>query len=567
MTLLRIAALAAGAAAACAALANPFVAKPGVREFTGEMIVRPVPASTWISQGVASEEAIARTNRAFARISSNTKRTISATGEAVIRVPAGKTENSFNKELMATGLFQYAEPNWRVYYLGAPNDPGFSKQWHHQVMRSAKGWDLHTGRNTVVVGVVDSGVDLDHPDLQKNLLPGYNSMERKRQVDGGLVDDYYGHGTHVAGCAAALGNNSVAVAGMGWDMKVLPIRIADGSGNITMDSIFEGARWAADNGATAINCSLVGAEMQAAQTTGAYARTKGASLLFAAGNDQEDLAGFDWPDVIVVGASTINDQRAGFSAYGRAVDFFSPGENIYATGMGGGTETMSGTSMATPIAAGLYCLIKSYNPRLTPQQIEQVMNRSCVKIGPDTIFGFGRLDVQNAMLETQKTLTVRQDIAATAVALSSGALAGGSVASLGAVDSNNYSVRSARFALGQISAATVDFTIPNSSKAMVVAPTVVMTSSRTSRPVTGTWFLWNYATRKFDTVGTYSVASSGATANRREFSKDGFKNYMSSTGQVKLMLRGHTADSRLTGSAESFTMHLNRVALSVDFLQ
>lgn len=554
-------------AAACSAVAAPFAAKPGVWEFTGELIVRPIPASSYISQGMAASVAVDRTNGAFRRLSSMARRTISETGELVVRVPAGSNENDASRQIMATGLYEYAIPNWRLFPVRTPNDPRFGQQWHHRVMRSERGWDLHTGGSRISIGIVDTGVDQDHPDLMASLLPGYNSADRKRQVDGANVDDTHSHGTHVAGCATAIGNNGIGVAGSAWGLKIIPIKASNApSGGASMDDLLDGARWAATNGARVVNVSYSGVDAEAIQTTGAFLRTISSQLVWAAGNDNRDLVGFDHQDVIVVGASNPADAKAGFSAYGRAIDVFAPGEGILSSVPGGGYAAFSGTSMASPVAAGVVGLILSYNPRLSPVQAEQILARTATKIGPDTIFGNGRVDTFAAMVETQRSLTVAEDVLASAVT-PQGTVAGGSLASMTTVDSNSYRISSVKFALGQISAATLDFNVANAGKLAVVQPTIVATVSRTSQPVTGTLFLWNYAARRFDSIHTAALPVAGTASIGKEFSIASFKNYVNAAGQVKLMMRAHTADSRLTGPAPSFSLSLNRVVLRVERTQ
>lgn len=567
MNLLRLSLAALAVIGAGAAFAGNFVAKPGVQEFSGEMIVRPVPASTWISQGVAAEAAISRTNRAFARLASFVAEDVKATGELVIRVPSGKTENSFNRELMATGDYQYAIPNWRLAPLAAPNDPSFAQQWHHSTMRSARGWDFHTGGPSVTIGIVDSGVKIDHVDLAASVVPGYNSEDGRRQVDGGSVTDVNGHGTHVAGCAAAIGNNAVGVAGMGWRMRIMPVRATnEASGLATLSALLGGARWAADNGAKVVNVSYGGVQAPPTQETGAYIRSRGSVLLFAAGNSGEVWDSFDHPDVVVVTASSRSDGWANWSASGRAIDFAAPGEGILSTTSDGAYQPFDGTSMSSPLVAGLFGLVFSYNPRLTTFQAEAILARAAAKIAPENRIGHGRIDVLNTMIETQKTLSVRSDVAGSAIALSMGALTGGNLSSVLAVDSNNYVVRSSRFGLGQGAAAIVDFTLPNASRIVGVTPSAIMTSTRTSTPVTGTMFLWNFTARRWDASGSASVATTGSKAVSREFSRAGFANYMSPTGAVRLMVRGHTADTRVTGTAESFSLNVNRVWLGIESL-
>jgi len=240
-----------------------------------------------------------------------------------------------------------------------------------------------------------------HPDLLPSLVPGYNAASGKAEADGGDTSDINGHGTHVAGCAAAIGNNLIGVVGVGWNFKIMPIRVTNSpSGSAYLDDLLEGARWAVDHGAKVISASYSGVESSAIQSTGAYIRSKGGLYLYAAGNSSTNLSWFDHPDVVVVGATDPNDNRAWFSSYGKAVDVFAPGTDIWSTYLGGTYAPLSGTSMATPIANGVFALVWSFNPKLTSQQVELIVERSCDDLGAkgnDNTYGWGRVNSFKAL--------------------------------------------------------------------------------------------------------------------------------------------------------------------------
>jgi subtilisin family serine protease len=181
----------------------------GEREFSGELIVRPLQTLDTAGRAAAVRRLAAWPGRRNER-----------TDEWVIGVGVGPmmpgtAENSVSAELMATGLFQYVCPNWTVYPCEQPNDPRYAEQWHHPMMQSAAAWDLHRAdaAGGVIIAVTDTGI-VTHEDLL-NRVPGFNSASDLAEVDGGIMDDINGHGTHVAGCAAAAGNNGVGASGMG----------------------------------------------------------------------------------------------------------------------------------------------------------------------------------------------------------------------------------------------------------------------------------------------------------------------------------------------------------------
>ena len=243
-----------------------------------------------------------------------------------------------------------------------------------------------------VVVVVDSGITNQIPELntwvvgrESQVAPAYRNTD---------------HGTFVAGLAGAIGNNGIHVVGMGWDFSVMPVRYYNSPGGGYLSDLLHGVRWAVDHGAHVINVSQTGVEYATVQTTGAYVKAQGGLLFYAAGNDGRDLSWFDWPDVIVVGATDQSDARPSWSAYGLAVDVFAPGADIVSTGVPGVLAIGSGTSATTPIAAGISGLIWSLAPGLPPDQVEDYLFAGCVDLGApgeDDLWGWGRVDAYETL--------------------------------------------------------------------------------------------------------------------------------------------------------------------------
>ena len=404
-----------------------FVERPGVMEFTGQMIVRPnqvlygatnprpdaSPERPW-RPGDVDQNALAAefVDQARARIAPQVIEHFGEVDEYIVLVPEGMDENTYAQQLMATGDYQYVTPNWLCFKTDTvPNDPDFGSSWQHGVVESAKAWDLYTGDASIIVAVVDSGADLDHPDLAARWVTGFNAQQDLTQTAGGVIQDENGHGTFVAGCAAATGNNGFQVVGMGWNFSVMPIRVtAAGTGGSAFSAdLDQGARWAADNGASVINVSFSGVDGANVQTTGAYAKARDALYFRSAGNDSRNLSGFDHADVIVVGASTISDNRASFSAFGRAVDLTAPGADVRSTRNGGTQGTGSGTSFSAPIAAGVAGMIMGSNPSLSVQDVEDILFSTCDDIGApgeDDEFGFGRVNLFRAVSEAMNPVDI-----------------------------------------------------------------------------------------------------------------------------------------------------------------
>ncbi len=363
-----------------------FVERPGELEFTGRLIARPIARDL---ESVWSE------------LSPLSLRFIEDTNEFIVQVPEGETENSFSTALMASGNYEYVHPDWMCFPLGDPNDPEYGNQWHHQNMESSRAWDLLTGDSTQIATWVDTGVDHAHPDLGAALIPGYNSADQLEEVNGGDTGDINGHGTHVAGCIGAIGNNNVGVAGVVWNIQLMPVRCSNAAnGGAYLSDILDGARWAADNGAKTISASYSGVENASVGTTGTDVKNKGGLFFYAAGNGNDNWTWFDYPDTVVVGASDSSDALASFSGHGLALDLVAPGVGVLSTVKGGGYQAWSGTSMATPLANGVAAMIFAANPWLSVDEVQQRLYESCDDlgaVGEDDTFGHGRVNLRNAI--------------------------------------------------------------------------------------------------------------------------------------------------------------------------
>ena len=238
------------------------------------------------------------------------------------------TEEEVCAALMATGAVVYAEPDYLVRPVLLPDDPYLSSQWQHAAIVAPSAWEITTGSGSVLAAVCDTGVSAFHPDLAANLeLPGYNS------VDGSTnTEPIYNHGTGVAGCIGAVGNNGVGVSGVAWDIRILPVRITNRTdGAAYISDAAEGIRYAADQGARVVNLSYLMAGYSTIDTAARYLRDQGGLLFVAAGNNGEDPGWPDFASFIAVGATTSSDTRASWSNYGRYIDITAPGAGIYST--------------------------------------------------------------------------------------------------------------------------------------------------------------------------------------------------------------------------------------------
>jgi subtilisin family serine protease len=315
--------------------------------------------------------------------------------------------NTAIAELQQDPRVRYAEPNHVITIDSLPNDPSFGNTWGlnntGQTINGSPGtpdadidapeaWNVTTGSSNVIAAVIDTGVDWSHPDLASQIWinPGENcSGCRNDGVDNdhnGFVDDWHGwdfanndnnptddhgHGTHVAGTIGAAGNNGVGVAGVNWNVKIMPVKFLNAQGSGTDANAVSAVLYAAQNGANVMNNSWADDVYSQALADAITVADQHNSLFVAAAgnngtnNDSSPTypASYDIPNVVSVAATDNTDNRAYFSNIGRqSVDLGAPGVDIYSTWPGGGYQYLSGTSMATPHVTGAAALAKAAFP-------------------------------------------------------------------------------------------------------------------------------------------------------------------------------------------------------------
>jgi len=280
-----------------------------------------------------------------------------------------------------------------------PNDVLYKEyQWNLPTISTEKGWSVGRGSDSIIVGVLDTGVQTDHPDLTGKLVKGMNIVSEKDSPE-----DDVGHGTHVAGIIAAAVNNGEGVAGMTWYNKVLPVKVLDSSGAGSTYSVAQGVIWATDHGAKVINMSLGNyAEAQFLHDALKYAFDHDVVLVAASGNDNTERPGYPaaYPEVLAVAATDQKGNKASFSNYGKYIDVAAPGDAIASTYPGSQYAALSGTSMASPHVAALAGLIRSINPELKNTEVMDIIRQTAKDIGEkgkDIYFGYGQIDVVKAL--------------------------------------------------------------------------------------------------------------------------------------------------------------------------
>jgi len=230
--------------------------------------------------------------------------------------------------------------------------------WNITAFDLPDAWRITQGEN-VTVAVLDTGCDLDHPDLKENLLPGANFVDRRRKP----WDDNQ-HGTHVAGIICAL-DNDIGMVGVAPRAKVLPVKVLDSKGNGNLLNVAQGVRWAVAQGADLI-CMSLGAPRPVQQIRKAlqYAERRGVVAFVAAGNAGKTKEVFypaAYPETIAIGSIDEDFDRSTFSNTGSKLDFMAPGGKIFSTVPDDWYAFLSGTSMAAPFACGVAALLLSYS--------------------------------------------------------------------------------------------------------------------------------------------------------------------------------------------------------------
>ncbi|MEV6892802.1 S8 family serine peptidase [Kribbella sp. NPDC051137] len=312
------------------------------------------------------------------------------------------------KKVKADPTVELASLNYKRYISAVPNDEyyGTDQKAYLNTVRMPQAWDLSKSTGSQIVAVLDTGVDAGHPDLVGHLVPGYNAVSSTRPNP---VDDH-GHGTMTLGIIAAAANNGIGVAGVGWNVKAMPVKVLASDGTGYDADIAEGIDWAVAHGAKVINMSLGGPDDNPIlhdAVKRAYA--KGVVTVVAAGNDGDDSLQYpaSYPEAIAVAATDAAGSLTDFSSYGDWVDIAAPGRDILTTGSRPLTPPgyepywyCTGTSCSAPIVAGIAALVKNKWPTFTPAQVArrlEVLARDAGPRGIDQYYGHGIVDAYQAL--------------------------------------------------------------------------------------------------------------------------------------------------------------------------
>jgi type VII secretion-associated serine protease mycosin len=323
---------------------------------------------------------------------------------------ASYVTNNYIQNRNSTNLPTDAEEGTNYGFTVRPNDPLFNQQYALQKINASGGWQYTSGRSNLIVAVIDTGVDPNHPDLKGKLVNGYNFVDNNSDFT-----DKVGHGTFVASLIAAPANDKVGISGVAPGVKIMPLKVLNTRKDGSSVQIGRAIRYAVDNGAKVINVSL-GSPVASRSIKSAvdYALSKNVVIVAASGNegDEENYPSYpaSFSGVISVGATTSKDEIAAFSTHNRAVSLSAPGVNIVGARSSQNQICRpytsnnycisSGTSFSAPYVAGAAALLLSINPDLTPAQVKSLLERTAQDLGTrgrDDYFGYGRLNIGKAV--------------------------------------------------------------------------------------------------------------------------------------------------------------------------
>ncbi|XVH31993.1 S8 family peptidase [Haloferacaceae archaeon DSL9] len=367
---------------------------------------RPGPKKDEILVGVTSSEqgpkaTIESRLPAQARIVHENEQLSYVAVEFPSTAPAHAREN-FVRAITKRDEVKYAEPNMTLSAFATPDDPSYGDQYAPQMVNAPTAWDSTYGDRDVTVAIVDTGVQYDHEDLAGVFASDPGEDFVTGDGDPAPVDEQNEfHGTHVAGIAGAETDNGTGVAGIS-NSTLISARALDENGSGSTADIADAITWAADEGADVINLSLGGPQGSSTlESAVSYAHNRGSLVVAAAGNDGQQAVSYPaaYSECVAVSALDPDESLASYSNYGSEIDLAAPGSNVLSTTTTarGSYERLSGTSMASPVVAGVAGLtLAQWN--LTNEELRTHLFATAVDIGlSETQQGSGRVDAGNAV--------------------------------------------------------------------------------------------------------------------------------------------------------------------------
>jgi hypothetical protein len=337
--------------------------------------------------------------------------------------------------LLGEGVIDYYEPIRVLKISQVANDSLIQQQWYLETIKAKEAWQITTGSQDIIIGVIDTGIDYTHPDLkgslwinnaEKNGISGmdddnngfiddslgWDFTDAPRFSDGGdyidpdndPMDEYgSGHGTQIAGIIAAQANNGIGITGIGPNLSVMNLRAGTASGYLEEDDVANALIYALDNGARIVNMSFGDVALSRfLKDIIYYTYQQGLILIASAGNSGNDEVHYPsgLAETISVGATDMDDNIAGFSNYGPTLDCVAPGSEILSTAVNGKYNIVSGTSFSAPVVAAIAGLILSVNVDFSSERVRNILKTSADDIlyyGWDNYSGAGRISALNAV--------------------------------------------------------------------------------------------------------------------------------------------------------------------------
>lgn len=315
-------------------------------------------------------------------------------------ISGGKAVHTAVAECNADPNIEYAEPNYIYRTFKTPDDPSFSDLWNLTIISAPEAWDLQTGDRANIVGVIDTGVDLDNEDLEANIWKNPGESGDGKESNGidddgnGFIDDYRGwdfinddnnpnddndHGTHVSGTLGAVGDNGIGIVGVNWEVSIMALKFLGADGSGSLDDAIGAILYATNNGAKVLSNSWGGGgRSQALEDAIKFANDNGVLFIAAAGNAGTDNdsspsypASYEVENVIAVANNTSSDRLASSANFGKnSVHLAAPGTDILSTVRNNGYQRFSGSSMSTPHVSGAAALIWAQYPGISSNQVK-----------------------------------------------------------------------------------------------------------------------------------------------------------------------------------------------------
>ncbi len=351
----------------------------------------------------------------IAALGAREDRKIAGSGVHILELPLHVNEKAYANAFQGRPEVEFAELDKIVAPADVnPNDPWYrDAEWHLRKISAPTAWSLTTGSSSITVAILDTGVNSAHADLAGNMISGWNVYDNDANSN-----DVTGHGTLVAGTAAAVSNNGQGVASVAWNCRIMPVRITNPDGYASYSTMASGLTWAADHGARVANLSFTGVDGPTVTAAADYFQQKGGVVVGAAGNDGSFRTTADNSSIINVSATDTRDNLYSWSTRGNNIDVAAPG-SVYSTDRSGGYAGAAGTSVASPIVAGVAALMLSANPSLTPVQVRDLIKQSADDLGTkgwDGSYGSGRVNASRAV---QMALAANSDTVSPSVQFNS----------------------------------------------------------------------------------------------------------------------------------------------------